>query len=281
MNCVSCPSRPAAAQVIGKPHSAAPLETLLHALHAVVPISSVVVMRPQPGQPPQTLYENLDPSVLALFRKNLLEEIYLLGPCYQAFLDRRPAGFYTLLELGPDQFSESEVYRSYFQPAQVVDLAYFLVWESADTLLSLGAGRVAPSRPFSRSEIGRLRACFPLVSAFLRRWAEQHAASPDPACDARSTPLIDELMGSSGRSSLTARERDVVQLILRGYSSKEAARALGITPKTESIHRQHAYAKLGVRSQSDLFSRFLQAVAPHQVTALRPDSHSGLARTGA
>lgn len=266
---------------LGEAPSAAPLETLLHALHAIVPISSVVVMRPQSGQPPQTLYENLDPTVRALFRKNLLEEIYLLGPCYRAFLDRRPAGFYTLRELGPVEFSESEVYRCYFKPAQVVDLAYFLVWESPDSLLSLGAGRVAPAPPFSPSELGQLRACSPLVSAFLQTWAQQQATSPEPACEERSAPPIDQLVGSSGKPPLTARERDVVQLILQGYSSKEAARTLGITPKTESIHRQHAYAKLGIRSQSELFGRFLQAVAPHQVTALRPEARASAARAGA
>ncbi len=52
----------------------------------------------------------------------------------------------------------------------------------------------------------------------------------------------------------------MVQLLLRGYSAKAAARELGISPETLRVHRKHIYAKLGVSSQGELFSLFLSAL---------------------
>jgi DNA-binding CsgD family transcriptional regulator len=63
-----------------------------------------------------------------------------------------------------------------------------------------------------------------------------------------------------GRSVLTSRECQVVQLILRGHSVKEAAIKLGIAPATVKLHRRNLYAKLDVTSQASLFSLFLDAV---------------------
>lgn len=59
---------------------------------------------------------------------------------------------------------------------------------------------------------------------------------------------------------LTGRECQVVQLILRGHSVKEAAIKLGIAPATVKLHRRNLYAKLDVGSQAALFSLFLDAV---------------------
>lgn len=48
--------------------------------------------------------------------------------------------------------------------------------------------------------------------------------------------------------TLTSRERQIVQLIARGQSSKEIAQQLGLSVKTVSNHRLHIMAKLGVRN---------------------------------
>ncbi|MDO0901323.1 response regulator transcription factor, partial [Enterobacter hormaechei] len=58
---------------------------------------------------------------------------------------------------------------------------------------------------------------------------------------------------------LTARELDVGRLMLSGCSSKEIARKLEISVETVKVHKKHMYSKLGIKSQSELFSIFLQA----------------------
>lgn len=59
-------------------------------------------------------------------------------------------------------------------------------------------------------------------------------------------------------SSLSAREKEVFDLICRGRSTKDAARELCVSGKTIETHRSRINAKLGVRSTADLI-RFAAA----------------------
>ena len=54
---------------------------------------------------------------------------------------------------------------------------------------------------------------------------------------------------------LTPSERRVAELAAEGLSNKEIARTLVVTVHTVEVHLSHAYAKLGVRSRSQLAGR--------------------------
>lgn len=54
------------------------------------------------------------------------------------------------------------------------------------------------------------------------------------------------------RSRLTPREREIVQLLAEGKSSKEVAVALGLSVKTAETHRSNIMRKLELHSVSDL-----------------------------
>ena len=56
----------------------------------------------------------------------------------------------------------------------------------------------------------------------------------------------------SSSGTLTAREREIVQLLAEGKSNKEAADVLHISVKTVETHRSHVMAKLNLHSMSDL-----------------------------
>jgi DNA-binding NarL/FixJ family response regulator len=47
----------------------------------------------------------------------------------------------------------------------------------------------------------------------------------------------------------------VADLAVRGLSNKEIAQALFVTVHTVEVHLSHAYAKLGVRSRTQLAGR--------------------------
>jgi DNA-binding CsgD family transcriptional regulator len=53
-------------------------------------------------------------------------------------------------------------------------------------------------------------------------------------------------------ASLTAREREVLQLLAEGQSTKEVASTLDIGIKTAEAHRANLMRKLGIRSISEL-----------------------------
>jgi len=63
-------------------------------------------------------------------------------------------------------------------------------------------------------------------------------------------PLPSEPRRASQR--LSPREREVLQLIAEGRSTKQVAADLGISVKTADTHRTHVMLKLGVHSTADL-----------------------------
>jgi DNA-binding NarL/FixJ family response regulator len=60
-------------------------------------------------------------------------------------------------------------------------------------------------------------------------------------------------------AALTARERDVVRLVARGHTAREAAQKLGLSVKTVETYRVRAMEKLGLESRAELVSYALAA----------------------
>ncbi len=56
----------------------------------------------------------------------------------------------------------------------------------------------------------------------------------------------------SGQKPLTKREREVLNLISEGYSNKQGALRMNISPRTFESHRAEAMRKLGARNTADL-----------------------------
>ncbi len=57
---------------------------------------------------------------------------------------------------------------------------------------------------------------------------------------------------STAKSALSPREREVLQLLAEGHSTKEIADHLHLSPKTADTHRQQIMSKLGLRSVAEL-----------------------------
>jgi two-component system, NarL family, response regulator NreC len=65
--------------------------------------------------------------------------------------------------------------------------------------------------------------------------------------------------------TLTARERELLQMIVESLSGSEVGRRLFISPRTVEIHRQNAMRKLGLRNQVELI-RYALKKAFYQTT---------------
>ncbi len=64
---------------------------------------------------------------------------------------------------------------------------------------------------------------------------------------------IDDIASANSElEALTAKEREVVTLIARGFKYREAARELDISVKTLETHMRHIFDKLGVASRHEL-----------------------------
>lgn len=53
-------------------------------------------------------------------------------------------------------------------------------------------------------------------------------------------------------NTLTPREQEVMALLIRNYSNKEVARALGISNRTVDVHRAHLMEKMRAKNLADL-----------------------------
>jgi DNA-binding CsgD family transcriptional regulator len=100
------------------------------------------------------------------------------------------------------------------------------------------------------------------VCALVKQIAGDHEAKADaaPGDVERRTARIGEvglaqrarLSKEASHKALTRREREVLQLISEGYSNKEGALRMQISPRTFESHRAEAMRKLGARNTADL-----------------------------
>ena len=85
----------------------------------------------------------------------------------------------------------------------------------------------------------------PISSSLLKRFCPQTRAELAQVSGRRAT----------SEDQLTASERSVVELAAEGFSNKEIAGRLVLSVHTVETHLSRAYAKLGVRSRSQLAAR--------------------------
>lgn len=71
------------------------------------------------------------------------------------------------------------------------------------------------------------------------------------------------LQARAALDTLSAREREVVDGLVRGFSSKEIARALGLSPRTIEMYRSRLHRKLDVLSVAELVAIGCRAAAVH------------------
>ncbi|GAA3633023.1 LuxR C-terminal-related transcriptional regulator [Microlunatus ginsengisoli] len=115
-------------------------------------------------------------------------------------------------------------------------------YQLAEVLLALGRlERVLGNRREALDHLGQAREIFARLRAAP---AETRCTAELAACGLQVT-LSDPLR-------LTPREEDVASLVARGYTNKEVAAELFLTPKTVEFHLGKIYAKLGIRTRGEL-----------------------------
>ena len=84
-------------------------------------------------------------------------------------------------------------------------------------------------------------------------------AAAAPAAPAMPAPdTAGEIPDSGPVVHLTQREEEILTLVAKGQSSKQIARALGISPKTVEFHRSNLLKKHRVKSAVELVHKIAQ-----------------------
>jgi len=92
-----------------------------------------------------------------------------------------------------------------------------------------------------------------LISAIRAVYRDEAFMSPSISKKVinRYTQRVRDANDTTG-DMLTTREREILQLIAEGSSSKKIAEALFISPKTVETHRTHIMDKLNIHNRTDL-----------------------------
>ena len=203
---------------------------------------------------PINLYHDLPAELAQEATKPWFDGAFLLDPFYALFKNKAPEGIYQLQDLAPDNFYQSEYYISYYIQTGLTDECGLLINLDSDhsILVSLGNRGAPPAKPRQLSD---LQSVLPILSALCHK--QQSAEAGEITL---SAPL-DKAFRNFGRDHLSARECEVIQLILKGHSNKSIALLLEISVDTVKVYNKRFHTKLEISSQAELFSLFLEAIS--------------------
>ncbi len=244
---------------------------LVESIASIVPFDMAAVFINRGRSSPLCIYDTFPTSKAKSGINNYINSTYVLNPFYHAHLTGIDAGIYRIGDMSPDDYFNAERHKTFQATFSDTEEIGFLTedWpkglEELDIAIPLGNSITAEidlfhavsKGGFDDAHIASLEHLLPVVCAAMRKyWSLKRHESDNPPVDSR----IDELFENFGKPTLSDREQEVVQYVLKGHSSESIGCNLDISLTTVKTHRKRAYAKLKISSQSELLSLFLQSI---------------------
>lgn len=191
--------------------------------------------------------------------RRYLENYYIYDPFYAYWREQRQLGIVPLKRLTNDDVKRGKYIAEFLAQSAICDEVGILLEDGGDWCLGIFLDRT--SRPFKDSEIASLTARFSIFAALhsldIRSRRPNFMRTDFPnmvgAMPKREPVIPDDLW-----PELSAREKELVQLVLRGYPSSTIAKRLGIAVGTVKNHRRRIYEKLDIKTERELFLQFFQ-----------------------
>lgn len=239
---------------IGRPEFG---DRLGDALRALAPYDFTVIFGYAGTARPLDLYDDFPPDRRRLHVEEYQEGPYLLDPFFLVTTDETEAGLWRIRDIAPDRFHQGEYWRSYYAQTGLAEEIGYLI--DVGPALKIVVSLMRKERKFSSAEVRALREVWPVVGAACRKnWQDAAPRAEDGHLEIAER--IEHTFQRIGAGVLTPRERQVVELTLRGHSADAIGAMLDISPGTVRIHRRNIYAKLRISSQGELFSVFINAM---------------------
>ena len=240
---------------IGKPGFT---DLLLAAAGHAVAHDAAALMVLHPAAPPAVLVDRLKPAERGYLYGDYLSGVYLLSPFYRLSRTLKAPRVARIREIAPRGFTQSEYHRRYFALIGVADMIGLLIPATDSETVFISFSRNTGHPRFSAADARRLAADIGVLGAATLRHAELVGPLASRHIAAAAAGLVSHRHEAAG---LTAREAQVVNLILEGHSARAVGEVLRISGETVRVHRRHIYEKLGVSSQAELFRWFLASRA--------------------
>ncbi|MGR3760277.1 helix-turn-helix transcriptional regulator [Roseobacteraceae bacterium NS-SX3] len=233
---------------------------LLEYMRTSAPFQGALVCRLNLSNPPEHVYDNVCQERRTVVVDRWLERAWLLDPFVVSFISERHAPVMVLRDAAPDRFAGSDYFKIYYRSLRLKDeMAVFVTLP--DNTLFFSLGPVVGKTRFARRDVRSLLDMHPVIAALCEQHfhrTPRYQAGGPYAGQLRNVTLASTV--ETLCPGLTRREAEVVEHILLGHSSQSIALLLEVSPATIKVHRKNIYKKLGISSQSALFSIFLQSV---------------------
>ena len=234
-------------------------ELLIGTIKSLVPVEdATVIVYPEEGLPVVEYFEIPEESGETTLH-HFVKGAFLLDPYYLAAVTDRRFGVFRLRELAPTGFRESEYYRNYYKNCTLQDECGYLMPLGDEGFINIALGKNRPRARFGKKELDLLRDALPALQSLCQQhWQREDRQDSPEGISLRQQ--MGQALADFGTSLLTERETQVIHLVLHGHSTKTVAEKLNISMETVKLHRKHAYAKLEVGSQAELFYLFLDSL---------------------
>jgi DNA-binding CsgD family transcriptional regulator len=247
------------ASIFSREPSSESIDELLRSLEGLVDgVNSMTILYAH-GHSPQVTHHRLlaneNPKIQI---DQYTEAAYLLDPFYCQFMDTKEDGVYSLHQITPDGFRESEYFNQYYRNAKLVDeiCFFFSINESLHASISIGRSSTLDLQAFTPEELNALSDRLSIVKLIYSQWAERNTQDTPPTLVSH----LDNALNNFGSSLLTPKECEILQLVLHGYSPKSIAEKLDNSQETIKHHRKKIYTKLDVSTQAELFHLFISSL---------------------
>ena len=125
-------------------------------------------------------------------------------------------------------------------------------------LLHFTLTTMTPRYRFTPHRLAAVSEAFPAVEALAQcHWSALPKERQQPPGLRQQLQLT---LAAFGKSLLTLREQEVIELVLLGHSTPRIAEHFQLSVETVKLHRKNAYAKLEVNSQAELFHLFMDCM---------------------
>ncbi len=211
--------------------------------------------------PPQLLYHRVPGPAVASQIDRYLEGPYREDPFYQTSIRSPKSRVYRLSRVTLGKLEQTDYYKDYYAHTGTVDEAVFVSRLNSGSVINLSMMRLPEHGPFTEEEYATLYLLADPVAELLKTQSQHNEFAIKNLIQPGINHQIDLAFRTFGASMLSPREKDVLELMLRGYSTDSSAGKLAIAVETVRRHRKNIYRKLDVSSQTDLFSLFINAMS--------------------
>jgi len=210
--------------------------------------------------PPRVLDHDIPKDAVELQIDRYLEGPYREDPFYQISMSGPRSHIYRLSRLTAGRMKNSDYFDDYYLETDTVDEVIFLARLDDGSVVNLCLMRLSHQGEFSQPEYDLLYSLAEPVAATIQAHCHQDdfvvTNLLQPGLDAQ----IELAFQTFGTDFVSVREREILELMLRGYGADTTAERLDISLETVRRHRKSIYRKIDVNSQADLFALFINVM---------------------